>query len=163
MTQPVQEPSLARSVAAADYRVRQLARRPAPVSDEFLVANLHIKLFADDEVVVTGDGRFFEAIAENMDQFILSNVEIFVSTVSSSGIVQVQIHNRTTASDMLSTRIQIDANEKNSADASTTYVIDPAEQLVAWEDEIRIDVDQAGTGAKGLGIHLEFVEGTAGT
>ena len=57
---------------------------------------------------------------------------------------------------MLSTGAQIDANEKHSKDASTVYVINTANDDVVWGNEISIDVDAAGTGAKGLGVSLTF-------
>lgn len=121
-----------------------------------VTATLHIKVFADRRTVSTGDGKFIFEVSEDMDGLELQSVEIYVTTVSSSGIVQVQLRNVTQAVDMLGIRVQIDANEKNSKDASTTYTIHATNDDVAWGDHIAIDVDQAGTGAKGLGAILEF-------
>ena len=114
-----------------------------------------IKIFSDTQTVTTGDGKFTFAIDEDVNGKILSKVEIYVTTVSSSGIVQVQIR-KGASTDMLSTRVQIDANEKHSKDASTVYVINTANDDVVWGNEISIDVDAAGTGAKGLGVSLTF-------
>jgi hypothetical protein len=57
---------------------------------------------------------------------------------------------------MLSTRITIDANEYDSKDATTAAVIDTSNDDVATGDVIRIDVDVAGTGTKGLNVTLSF-------
>lgn len=121
-----------------------------------VVATLHIKVDSDEDVVATGNGRFIFAIAQDMHRLRLTRVEMFVTTVSSSGIVQVQIRNITGAVDMLATRVQVDASEKNSKTAATAAVIDTDTNFVSWGDEIAIDVDAAGTGAKGLGVILEF-------
>lgn len=123
------------------------------------MATLHIKVFADTgtgAAITTGDGKFIFAIAKDMDGLDLRRVELFVTTVSSSGIVQVQVRNITQALDMLSTRVQVDASEFNSKTAATAAVINLANSEVAWADRIAVDVDAAGTGAKGLGIILEF-------
>lgn len=125
-------------------------------TDPINQALLHIKVFADDESVSTGDGAFIFAIAEDMAGLSLRLVEMFVTTASSSGIVQTQLRNVTQAVDMLSTRVQIDANELHSDDAATGYVIAAANARVAFKDQIAIDIDQAGTGAQGLGVILWF-------
>jgi hypothetical protein len=154
MTRPVLEPTNARDFARMGFTDDQLLRRPASSSGGGIVLN--IKVFRDDDEVVVGDGAFIFAISEDMDGAVLQSVEIYVTTVSSSGIVQVQLRNITQGADMLSTRVQIDAGEKNSADAATVYVINPTFADVVWEDEIAIDVDAAGTDAKGLGVILDF-------
>jgi hypothetical protein len=116
----------------------------------------HVKLFSDSQVVAVGDGRFTITLGQDTDGYTLQRVRLGVSTVSSSGIVQVQLNRQRGAADMLLTRIQIDANEYDSQDASLPYVIDTANDDVLNEDRIRIDVDSAGTGAKGLEIELLF-------
>jgi hypothetical protein len=123
-----------------------------------IVAHLHIKVFADrgpGSDVVIGDDAFVFAIAEDMNGLELRRVEAFVTTVSSAGIVQVQIRNRTQLVDLLVTRVQVDATELNSRYATTPAVIVDGIRN-EWADEIAIDVDQGGSGAKGLGIILDF-------
>ena len=58
--------------------------------------------------------------------------------------------------DMLSTRITVDANEKTSYTAAAAPVINASNDDVATGDILRVDVDVAGTGAKGLMILLTF-------
>jgi hypothetical protein len=134
------------------------ARKSRGGTDPIEHANptLHIKVYGERQTVQTGDGKFIFMVSEDMDGLDLSSVEMYVTTVSSSGIVQVQIRNITQAADMLSTRVQCDATEKNSKDAATAAVIDTANDDVAWGDHLAIDVDAAGTGAKGLGVILVF-------
>jgi hypothetical protein len=57
---------------------------------------------------------------------------------------------------MLSVNVTIDANEKDSKDATTPPTIDTAHDDVATGDELRVDVDGAGTNCKGLEIRLKF-------
>ena len=116
----------------------------------------HIKVFSDAQTITTGDGKFIFAIPEDVGGSILFDVELDVTTVSSSGIVQVQVRNITQAVDMLSTRVQVDVSEFHSKDASTQPVIDANNNDVAHGNRIAIDVDAAGTGAKGLRIILIF-------
>ena len=67
----------------------------------------------------------------------------------------IQIRNVTQTADMLSTRITIDASEFTSYTAAAA-VIDTGNDDVATGDLIAVDVDVAGTGAKGLGVILRF-------
>lgn len=124
---------------------------------------LKIKVFRDNQTVTTGDGKFIFDIDEdlwaslgNPASAILTRANAFVTTVSSSGTPTIQIRNVTQAADMLSTRITIDASELRSATAATPPVIDAANDDVALGDLIAIDVDVAGTGAKGAGVNLTF-------
>ena len=57
---------------------------------------------------------------------------------------------------MLSTEITIDVSEFTSYTAATPPVIDTGHDGVATGDILRIDVDVAGTGAKGLIVVLTF-------
>jgi hypothetical protein len=117
---------------------------------------VQIKIFDDATAVTTGDGKFHFFISSELDGYNLVDADAGVSTVSSSGTPTVQIYNVTQTADMLSTRITIDANEKTSYSAATAPVIDAANDDVATGDELRIDVDVAGTGTKGLSVILTF-------
>lgn len=81
----------------------------------------------------------------------LSAVRASVNTVSSSGVVQVDINKNGTT--IFSTELTIDANEKTSATAATPAVLSTTS--FAADDEITVDIVAAGTGAKGL--KLAFV------
>jgi hypothetical protein len=118
--------------------------------------HFEIKVTSDETDLTTGDGQFIFAIPEDLDKAVLYHAHAFISTVSSSGTPQVQIRNVTQAVDMLSTRITIDVSEFTSYTATTQPVINPANNDVAKADLIAVDVDTAGTGARGLGVILAF-------
>ena len=115
-----------------------------------------VKVIADDAALTTGDGKCYFTIPVELNGYNLVSVGAHVYTVSSSGTPIVQLHNLTDTVDMLSTRITIDANEKDSSTAATAAVIDTDHDDVATGDEIRIDVDGAGTGTKGLEVRMGF-------
>lgn len=106
--------------------------------------------------LTTGDGKAYFLIPSELNGWLLLSAHAAVATVSSSGVVTVQLNNVTQAVDMLSTAITIDANERTSYTAATPPVINPANADVATGDVIRIDVDTAGTGAAGLIVQLHF-------
>lgn len=80
----------------------------------------------------------------------LTSVRASLSTVSSSGTPTVDINEG--GSTILSTKLTIDANEYTSTTAATAAVI--SDTALADDAEITIDVDVAGTGAKGLKVYL---------
>jgi len=107
-------------------------------------------------VVTTGDGKVQWDIPLTMDGLDLVWVGASVSVVSSSGAIQVQIHNTTSAVDVLSTPISIDSGEFTDRTAATAWVID-ADNAAAVDGHMwRIDVDAAGTNAEGLVVHLDY-------
>ena len=106
--------------------------------------------------LATGDGKAYWRVPSVCNGMDLVAAAAHVTTVSTSGLPTVQIRNVTDSVDMLSTKITIDANEKDSSTAATAAVIDTAHDDVATGDELAIDVDGAGTGAKGLMVELQF-------
>jgi len=117
---------------------------------------VQLKIVDDATVLTTGDGKLIFCIPPELNGMNLVDVDAMISTVSSSGAPLVQIRNVTDSADMLSTRITIDATEFTSYTAETAPVIDGTHDDVATGDRIAIDVDGAGTGAKGLAIILSF-------
>lgn len=117
---------------------------------------VQLKIFDDATAVATGDGKLVFMVPVELNGMNLVDIEIYVSTVSSSGTPTVQVRNVTDSVDMLSTVATIDANEYTSLTAATPPVIDTTKDDVATGDLIAIDVDVAGTGAKGLGVQLSF-------
>jgi O-glycosyl hydrolase len=106
--------------------------------------------------VATGDGKMHVTIPAELNGMNLVAVGAHVYTVSSSGTPEVQIHNLTDSADMLTTTLTIDASENDSKDATTSAVIDTDHDDVATGDVLRIDVDTAGTGTKGLEVRMSF-------
>lgn len=77
-------------------------------------------------------------------------VRASVNTVSSSGLPTVDINEAGTT--ILSTKLTIDASEFTSTTAATAAVISDPD--LADDAEITIDIDTAGTGAKGLKVWI---------
>lgn len=115
-----------------------------------------VKVIADDTTLTTGDGKMYFTVPPELNSMNLVDADAHVYTVSSSGTPTIQIHNLTDINDMLATLITIDANEKDSSTALIPSIIDQAKDDVATADELRIDVDVAGTGTKGLEIRMTF-------
>ncbi len=117
---------------------------------------IQIKVFGDDSELTTGDDKLVFMIPPELDGTKLVRAVAFVSTVSSSGLPNVMISNTTQAVDVLATAITIDVSEFTSLTAATPCVI---KQDIIYRpgDLVAIDVDGAGTGAKGLGVQLSFI------
>ena len=129
--------------------------------DQFAGSNrgkriIQVKVFDDATALATGNGKAIFMIPAELNGMNLVDVEAFVTTVSSSGTPNVMIRNVTDSQDMLSTAITIDASEYTSLTATTAPIINTSYDDVATGDLIAIDVDGAGTGAKGLGVILSF-------
>lgn len=82
--------------------------------------------------------------------FTLTSVYASVNVASSSGLVTVDINEGGVS--VLSTKLTIDANETSSATAATAAVI--SDSSIAADGLITVDIDGAGTGAKGLKVWL---------
>jgi hypothetical protein len=83
----------------------------------------------------------------------LTGVRASLSTVSSSGVVTVDINEA--GSTLLSTKLTIDASEKTSVTAAAAAVI--SDSAIADDAELTFDIDTAGTGARGLKVALYVV------
>lgn len=117
---------------------------------------MQFKIVDDSTLLVVGDGQLIFCIPSELNGYNLTGAQAYVTTVSSSGLPNVQVRNVTTGFDMLSTPITIDVSEFTSYTAATPPVIDLARDDVATGNRIAIDIDAAGTGTKGLGILLTF-------
>lgn len=82
--------------------------------------------------------------------FTLTSVRASLTTASSSGTPTVDINEGGTT--ILSTKLTIDANELTSTTAATAAVI--SDSSLANDALMTIDIDVAGTGAKGLKVYL---------
>lgn len=108
--------------------------------------------------LVAGDGARYYSVPAALNGMTLVAAQAHVTTVSTSGTPTVQLARDRggVVVDMLSTRITIDANEKDSATAAVPPVINTSNDDVQTGDEIRIDVDVTGTGTLGLLVHMTF-------
>lgn len=117
---------------------------------------IELKIFDDATVIASGIGKLIFCIPELYDGYEIIQVDSFVTTVSSSGAVSVQILNITDSVNVLSTETSIDQSELTSFTAATPSVID--NPTVATGDLLGINVSSQGTGAKGLGVIMTIQE-----
>ena len=119
--------------------------------------NVEIQVQDASDAVTTGDGQAYFVVPDDLSGWRLMDADAaLVGAQSSSGTVDVQVHNQSLGVDMLSTKITIDANEDTSYSAATPPVINTSNDDVVTGHILRIDVDAAGTGAQGLFVILQF-------
>jgi hypothetical protein len=108
--------------------------------------------------LTTGDGKAYFRVPSTLSGLDLTDVAASVSTVSSSGIPTIQLRRKRSGADvdMLSTKLTIDASELDSSAAAAAAVINASNDDILEADYIFIDVDVAGTGAKGLIVEMQF-------
>lgn len=113
---------------------------------------LYLKVVPETDALAVGDGFMYWTVPDNLNNYTIVKAAAAVYTASSSGLPTVQIQKANV--DVLSTKITIDANETSSYTAATQPVIDNAQKTLTTGQVIRIDVDVAGTGTKGLDVIL---------
>jgi hypothetical protein len=140
-------------LSSADTNVQQALETLQSVKRVHTVVLKWIKY---DTALAAGDGAMFWTVPEEFNGMNIIGAQAHVYTASTSGLPSFQLHNLTSAADILSTNITIDANEKDSSNALTPPVIDTAEDDLTTADEIRVDVDAIGTGTEGGEIRLRI-------
>jgi len=123
---------------------------------DFGKREFQIKVLDDTTLLTTGDGKVIFCVPLELNGYNLVGAQAFVSTVSSSGLPNIQIRNVTDSIDMLTVPITINVSGYTSYTATTPPTIDTTHDDVATGDLIAVDIDTAGTGAKGLGVILNF-------
>ena len=102
--------------------------------------------------ITTGDGKAYVTVPAAWNGLSILSVHCGLTTASSSGTPTVQLARTRSGStvDVLSTAVTIDANELTSYTAATPPVVNESNDDLATGDLLRVDIDVAGTGAKGL-------------
>jgi len=120
-----------------------------------VVAQMVVFDFTTD--VATGDGKFYIHIDSKLNGMNLVRVHAEVITAGTTGTTDIQIANVTDSVDILSTKLTIDSGETGSDTAATAAVINTANDDVATNDVLRVDVDAVSTTVpKGLMVTLSF-------
>lgn len=121
---------------------------------------MYIKCLAFDTAVAVADELAYITIPLELNGMNLVLAHACVYTKSSSGLPEITLERSVDQgsnwTDMLSTSITIDENEFSSYEATTAPVIDGGQDNVATGYWIRVNVDTAGTGTKGLDVILTF-------
>lgn len=82
--------------------------------------------------------------------FTVTDLRASLTTASTSGVPTVDINEGGTT--IISTKLTIDANELTSTTAAAAYVL--SDSVIADDASMTIDIDVAGTGAKGLKVYI---------
>lgn len=104
--------------------------------------------------ITTGTGK--AAIRVPVAMY-LTGVRGSLATASTSGAVTLDIND--SGNSLLSTKLTLDQDEKTSTTAATAAVISSDANALADDTEITIDIDGAGTGAKGPVVWLYGIQG----
>lgn len=111
---------------------------------------------ADD--VVIGDGQYMFTVPPSLATTVITAVNATVSgAASSSGAIDVQVSRRRGGStvDVLTTKARIDATELSSSTGTPGVPNTSNDDLNAF-DILAVDVDAAGTDAKGLHVVISY-------
>ena len=135
------------------------SRKILGIDTPFFYRTIVIKALPDADDTYVGDGITAVTIPTTFDGLYLYSIGGHVYTAGAGSTTDIQLYNLTTAVDLLSTKLTIDASETDSSTAATPAVIVPATtNRVYTATVLRIDIDQiaSGTAAKGLEIRMEF-------
>lgn len=109
-----------------------------------------LSVTADNTDIQTGTGQMTFRAPFAMELYQIPRASL--STASTSGAVTVDINSGGTT--IFGTNLTIDANETTSTTAATAAVLSTTS--IADDTQITVDVDGAGTGARGLKITLYY-------
>ena len=123
----------------------------------FFYRTIIIKALPDADDTYVGNGITAVTIPATFDGLYLYSIGGHVYTAGTGDTTDIQLHNLTTALDVLTTKLTIDAGELDSSTAAAAAVIGD-DNRVYTATVLRIDVDQiaSGSAAKGLEIRMEF-------
>lgn len=100
-----------------------------------------------------GNGAAQVTIPSRMNGMNIVSVEAeFTGDVATGSATTIMLHNATSAADILSVALTIDAGERSSATAATPPSIDAAEDDLTTGDLIRLDIDGVGSTTAGTGL-----------
>ena len=116
------------------------------------LSGLSIVALGNTSILTAGDGVFTFAIPETLSGLKVLRGDIALDTASTSGTVSVQA--ALDGVDVFSTKPACPANVDDSSDSGGTRGVASSQPLLKTGARLRIDIDGAGTGAKGLTLHL---------
>lgn len=119
---------------------------------------IYLQVMDDDVDVTVGDGAMYFFIPDSLDGYDIKSIDIAVVTPSTSGKPTVQVYSSYHSADILTTKVTIDESENTSFTADVAAVINTARDDLHVGSYLRIDVDVAGTGTKGLVAIIEAEE-----
>jgi hypothetical protein len=115
-----------------------------------------LKIYNEASAIASGDGAMYFTVPALLNGMNLVSAGGHLYTAATSGTVQVQVANVTSGVDMLTSKLEWDATEKDTNTANSAAVINTSNDGVATGEEIRVDIDAAASGAKGMELRLTF-------
>lgn len=139
-----------------DHRAGELGVARMSVGETVVNNIVRIPITVGDvgTTISTGTGK--AAIRVPVAMY-LTDVRASLATASTSGTVTLDINDSGTS--LLGTKLTLDQDEKTSTTAATPYAFTADAQALADDAEITVDIDGAGTGAKGPVIWLYGLQG----
>jgi len=135
-------------------------RKILGIDTPFFYRTIVIKALPDADDTYVGDGITAVTIPATFNELYLYSIGGHVYTAGTGATTDVQLHNLTTAVDLLTTKLTIDAGETDSSTAAIPVVINSSgvTNRVYTATVLRIDIDQiaSGSAAKGLEIRMAF-------
>ncbi|MDQ5886056.1 MAG: hypothetical protein QG628_453 [Patescibacteria group bacterium] len=127
--------------------------------DDARITQKDIQILVTDPLgsdLAVGDGKAYFTVPLSMNGLTIQSVHASVTTVSSSGTPTIQIARirSGTPVDVLSTAVTIDVSENSSYTAAVAPVVNTSNDDLATGDFLRVDIDAAGTGSKGLNVNV---------
>lgn len=115
-----------------------------------------VQVYHPDSAISTGNGKAFLPCTEEMSGMNLVTIGGYLATAATSGTVQVQIYNMGSNVDVLSAGdlLEWDATEKDTGTATSAAVINTSNDGIVLGEAWRVDIDAAGSGAKGMSIRV---------
>lgn len=140
------------SNSASSYANSSFARSNSSFTQANNSSNVFMTIALSDESssITTGTGKITFRAPFGMTLYQIPRASL--STASTSGNPAVDINKNGVS--IFSTTLTIDANEKTSVTAATPAVLSTTS--ISDDDEITMDIDAAGTGAKGLKVTLYY-------
>lgn len=107
--------------------------------------------------ITTGDGQAYLTVPSDWNNLRILSVHAGLALASSSGalIVQLARVRSGVTVDTLANPVTIDTNELTSYTASLPPAVNPSNDDLATGDLLRVDIDSAGTGARGLMVIIK--------
>jgi hypothetical protein len=115
-----------------------------------------MKIYNEASAISAGDGAMYFAIPNSLNGKDLISCGGHLYTAATSGVVEVMLHNVESAVDMLSSKMTWDATEKDTSTATSAAVINTSADGVLTGESIRVDIDSAASGAKGMELRMTF-------
>jgi len=106
----------------------------------------------EDTAITTGTAKITFRAPYAMELYQIPRASLSANSTSGTPTVDINVD----GTSILSTKLTIDANEKTSTTAATAAVMTSNPLAIADDAEITMDIDTAGTGAKGLKVTLYF-------